>query len=364
MKKLLIYLVTILISLSLSGCSLSSLPLPWKKNEPASTPSTSSSQSNGTASIPLNQRAISSVKKTPQNIDFENIANVFLNSWQSGDYQPLINDPLWKNHIKEQYSSNIEFKLYWDKVKKNVQQANIDLFKDQPSLVVMPLDAEALIEATLNNWLTVQFQLKKDNGSWQIKEVTYYQTNTTEVWSKNNSFYISIKPLLYSYNKLTEWSQWAFSQDEPSDLKKYVSDVTYLQGQIGSLNGPPEAKDLKTAWDASLKALNAALQEKLTEKGPETIMAETNKLVDQINQAENMKEPLTDKLEDASNVDEDLAENNLENAQNKLEQKLQELQLNSAPSSGNLDSLRNTWNDLDDQFNTSLDNYSQLYNSD
>ncbi len=364
MKRLLLYLIIILISLTLSGCSLSSLPLPWKKDAPASTPSTNDSKSNSTASIPLNQRKISSAKKTPQSVDFENIANIFLKSWQSGDYQPLINDPIWKNHIKEQYSSNIEFKLHWDKVKKNVQQVNIDLFNNQPSLVIAPIGPEALIEATLNNWLTLQFQLAKDNGSWQIKEVNYHQTNAAEVWFRNNSFYVSLKPLLNSYDKLTEWSQWAFSQDKPSDLKQYVSDVTYLKSQVGLLNSPPEAKALKTAWDASLKALSAALQEKLSEKEPETIMTETSKLVDQINQAENMKEPLTDKLQDASDVNEDLAESNLENAQAKSEQKLQEMQLDFAPSSGNLQSLRDTWNDLDDQFITSLDSYSQLYSSD
>ncbi|MBO8168617.1 MAG: hypothetical protein H0Z35_05420 [Thermoanaerobacteraceae bacterium] len=370
MKRLLSLVLIIILTSVISGCSLPDLPLPWQKDKQAEAGRTAAkqtvqSQQKSTGTVPLSQRKIVLVSERPQPIDLVGKITNFLTAWQNSDYQTLLEDKMWQQYIRENYETNIAFKLYWDDLKKQLQesaaQAGITLFSGKPELSRTILGPEALVEATLDNWVQFQFHLNQYGNQWAIKHVDYRKTDFAEKWYQNNSFYKTIKPLYNSYQTLVDWSDWAFQQDTPQELSRYYRDIQALENRLTGLKPTPEARQLQENWLAAVRALRKAVAEKMNQKDPETIIRETSTLVDTIDRAENMKDPLTDKLEKADGIDEDLAEDTLANAQTILEQKLQQLKNKSNLSNTSVDTQKRTWEDLHSQFTSSFDDYQEQY---
>jgi len=192
-----------------------------------------------------------------------------------------------------------------------------------------------------------------------IKTVTYEKTSWARTWEKNNALLKELKPLHNTYTEITEWSQWAFDKAEPKELTRYFQDVNLFEGKLIALEVTQEARELKESWLAALKALKLAVRTKMAVKEPSEIITETGNLVDEIDRAEKSKEPLTEKLADAEDMDEDLAEDILSNAQKILEQKLRDLRNNSQYA--DTSSLTAAWQELDTQFNSRFETFSEEY---
>lgn len=373
MKPFYTSLTIILLTFFISGCAFTEKlpPLPWQKEEKQAQQTEPSQEEPAAAttatagqptSTPVNERKIVSVTDTARAVSPQDEIAPFITALVDGNYDALLEDATWKSYISRRYKSPLAFKKFWDEVSQKVleetEAAAIELFEQPPNIAESLIGREAAVDATFADWLVITFEMKKEGSAWAVQSVTWQRTGKAQQWLENNTLLKEkLLPLKNSYNQIVQWSSWAFNDAESKELPKYYRDIAALETSLANLDATPAFAGLKQDWIKSLSTLKLAVAAKMNQLDPEELISETTKLVNQIDQAENVKEPLGEKLNDADDVDEDLAEDILNNAQQILQQKLNELRTAAYPDT----SLRSNWEDLNGEFGTSWQQFTETY---